>query len=112
MQGTTHRSHLQHLLLRPFGAANALESIEASNRLDAIYDRLAKVCDGEVIAAGPQRHMYWRYTQWLGSGSRRIIREDPGKEQGESRQSYGSVALELVLSVRQNARKDSERQLH
>ncbi len=55
VQGTTHRSHLQHLLLRPFGTANALESIEASNRLDAIYERLAKVCDGEVIAAGPQR---------------------------------------------------------
>lgn len=55
VRGFNHRTHLQHLLQRPFGTGNALESIEASKRLSAIYDRLVRVCDGEVVASGPQR---------------------------------------------------------
>lgn len=55
VRGVNHRTHLQHLLQRSFGAGNALESIEAGKRLSVIYDKLARVCDGEVVASGPQR---------------------------------------------------------
>lgn len=44
-----HKTHLKNKLLHSYEEANIVEEIAASNKLDAIYEKISQVCSGEIV---------------------------------------------------------------